>query len=93
MAPSDLISPEQAAYNVLKQFFNHTPAGSLFGGTTGSDPLNYLQIYYEDIQYSTKNSSKPANVIQTGGVTVSETAQSMLNLASAKLFAIAEILP
>ncbi len=93
MAPSDLISPEQAAYNVLEQFFNHTPAGSFFGGTAGSDPLNYLQIYYEDIQYSTGNASKPANVIQSGGVTVSETAQSMLNLASAKLFAIAEMLP
>ena len=93
MAPADLISPEQAAYNVLEQFFNNTPVGFFFGGTAGSDPLNYLQIYYEDIQYSTNNAGKPANVIQTSGITASETAQSMLNLASAKLFAIAEILP
>jgi hypothetical protein len=31
--------------------------------------------------------------VQTDGTTISETAQSMINLASAKLFAIAEIEP
>jgi hypothetical protein len=90
---SDLISPEQAAYNVLELYFNGTPAATFFGGTTGGEPLNYLQIYYQDIQYATNNASSPAKVVQTDGTTISETAQSMLNLASAKLFAIAEIEP
>jgi hypothetical protein len=90
---SDLISPEQAAYNVLELYFNGTPAATFFGGITGGEPLNYLQIYYEDIQYATNNASKPAKVVETGGTTVSETAQSMLNLASTKLFVIAETEP
>ena len=42
---NDLISPEQAAYNVLGVYFDGTPVASLFGGTPGSAPLNYLQIY------------------------------------------------
>lgn len=93
MDPADLISPEQAAYNVLEQFFDNTPVGSDFGGTTGGEPLNYLQIYYEDIQYATKNTGKTAKVVETGGATVSNDAETMLKLASTKLFSIAEILP
>jgi hypothetical protein len=89
----DLISPEQALYNVLEYYFNETPAASYFGGKTGGAPLNYLQIYYEDVQYATKNTGKAANVIETGGVTVSQTAQSQLNLASAKLLTILEVEP
>ena len=48
----DLISPEQAAYNVLKVFFDGTAAGPSFGATAGTTPMNYLQIYAVDFQYA-----------------------------------------
>ena len=31
-----LIPPEQSEYNVLKVYFDGTPAASLFGGTNGT---------------------------------------------------------
>jgi hypothetical protein len=58
-------------------------------GTQGTAPLNYLQIYYEDIQYAQTNVNAPAQVVEAGG-TVSTTAQDLLNLASQKLATIAE---
>jgi uncharacterized protein (TIGR03437 family) len=89
---ADLISPEQAEFNVLSVYFNGTAVASSFNGTTGIAPLNYLQIYSEDIQYATANVNAPAQVV-AGSVTVSITAQALLNLASAKLFTIGEPLP
>jgi len=84
----DLISPEQAAYNVLQDFFNDTPAALAFGGTLGSAPLNYLQIYSDDIVYSS-NTSSPAMVTETGGVVVSIEAQDLLYMAKTQLLSIA----
>jgi hypothetical protein len=89
---TDLIPPEQAAYNVLQDFFNKTPAAGSFGGTKGTAPLNYLQIYSADIQYATTNVSNPALVFE-GGIPVSVTAQTLLNLASTKLLGISESEP
>jgi uncharacterized protein (TIGR03437 family) len=86
----DLISPEQAAYNVLNVYFDGTAVASTFGGTTGTAPLNYLQIYSEDIQYATMNANAPAQVVEAGGAIVMMAAQDLLNLASQKLFQIAE---
>ncbi len=86
---ADLIPPEQAEYNVLNIYFNGTPVATSFGGTQGITPLNYLQIYSEDIQYAQMNADAPAQVVETGG-TVSTTAQDLLNLASQKLLEIAE---
>ncbi len=86
---ADLIPPEQALYNVLNAYFNGTAVASTFGGTPGAAPLNYLQIYYPDIQYTQQNAAAPAQVVETGG-TVSTTAQALLNLASQKLMEIAE---
>jgi uncharacterized protein (TIGR03437 family) len=85
-----LIPPEQAEYNVLNVYFDGTPAASLFGGTNGTAPLNYLQIYSPDIQYATANVNAPAQVVQTSGATVALSAQDLLNLASSKLFQISE---
>jgi hypothetical protein len=62
LAPSNLISPEQAAFNVLGFYFDQTPSAGYFGRTTGSTPLKYLQIYYQDIQYATDNAGNPAHV-------------------------------
>lgn len=54
---ADVISPEQAAANVLELAFDKTPAGAAFGGTMSGDPLNYLQIYYLDITYAATDTS------------------------------------
>jgi uncharacterized protein (TIGR03437 family) len=89
---ADLIPPEQAEYNVLSVYFDGTAVASSFNGTPGIAPLNYLQIYSPDIQYATANVNAPAQVV-AGSVTVSITAQALLNLASAKLFTIGEPSP
>jgi hypothetical protein len=88
--PKDLISPEQAAYNVLKVYFDGTPAAFFFGGTPGTAPLNYLQIYAADIQYAESHAGAPAPVVETGGTSVLLSAQDLLNLASLELLEIAE---
>jgi hypothetical protein len=85
----DLIPPEQALYNLLNIYFDGTPAASSFGGTPGSTPLNYVQIYAEDIVYATDHAHKPVPVIENGQSSP-VTAQSMLELASQLLFQIAE---
>ena len=87
---ADLISPEQALYNVLRNFFEETPAAASFGGTPGSAPLNYLQIYAEDFDYAAAHANTPAAVVQTDGTSLTITAQDLLNRASQKLQGIAE---
>lgn len=86
----DLISPEQAEYNVLNVYFDGTAVASFFGGTKDAAPLNYLQIYSSDIQYAEAHLNAPAQVMETGGATVSLSAQDLLNLASLKLWQIGE---
>jgi hypothetical protein len=86
----DLISPEQALYNVLKVYFDGTPAASPFGATPGPTHLDYLQIYAVDFQYAAAHAQTPQPVTQTGGATVSVPAQDLLNQASRKVFEIAE---
>ena len=87
---NDLISPEQAAYNVLTKFLDGTAVGMAFGATQGAAPMNYLQIYAQDIVYASANANSPGPVVLTNGASVSITAQSLLNLASSKLFEISE---
>ncbi|MFI5167083.1 MAG: hypothetical protein ACHQQS_10710 [Thermoanaerobaculales bacterium] len=87
---ADLIPPEQSLYNALKNYFDGTPAASFFGGTTGTVPDNYLQIYSADIDYAKAHVSAPAPVVEPDGTIVSMTAQDLLNLASQKLLEIAE---
>ncbi len=89
---ADLISPEQAEYNLLNVYFDGTAAATSFGATQGAAPLNYLQIYPKDIQYAAANANAPAQVVE-GSVTVSTTAQALMNLTSAKLFTIGEPSP
>jgi uncharacterized protein (TIGR03437 family) len=89
---ADLIPPEQAEFNVLNVYFDGTAVASSFNGAPGIAPLNYLQIYSQDIQYATANVNAPAQVV-VGSVTVSITAQALLNLASAKLLTIGEPSP
>jgi hypothetical protein len=87
---TDLLPPEQALYNLLNIYFDGSPVASPFGGTVGTVPLNYLQLYSQDIQYAEANVSAPAQVTEASGATVFATAQTQLNLASQKLLAIAE---
>jgi hypothetical protein len=84
----DLISPEQAIYNVLRVFFDGTPAAASFGGTPGTATYNFLQIYNQDIKYATADVNGPAQVVQSGGAIASASAQDLLNLASQKLLGI-----
>jgi hypothetical protein len=86
----DLISPEQAEYNVLKVYFDGTTVASFFGGTPGATPLNYLQIYAVDFQYAEAHAHAPEQVLETGGASVSISAQDLLNLARQKLLEIGE---
>lgn len=86
----DLISPEQAMYNVLHVFFDGTPAAASFGGTPGTAPVNFVQIYNQDITYATAHANEPAQVAQTGGSSAPTTVQDLLDLASQKLLAISE---
>jgi uncharacterized protein (TIGR03437 family) len=88
-----LIPPEQAAYNILRKYFDGTPAASSFGGTPGTVPENYLQIYSADFLYAAAHVNAPAQVVQTGGAIESVTAQDQLNLASQKLLEISEPAP
>jgi len=87
---ADLLPPEQALYNLLNIYFDGTAVASSFGGTQGTAPLNYLQVYSEDIQYAEANVNAPAEVVEVSGATVAITAQALLNLASQKLLTIAE---
>jgi hypothetical protein len=95
---SEQISPEQAAFNVLKAVFDGTSVTSFFGFSEpypDTAPLNYLQIYGPDIEYA---NSQNAGTIPAGwtldpttGAVVSGTkVQDLLNLASEDLSAIAD---
>ncbi len=86
----DLLSKEQAAYNVLGWYFDGTPVASSFGGTPGTVPLNYLQIYDADFLYAAAQANTPATVVRPDGTTFSTTAQDLLNLASQALSLIGE---
>lgn len=86
----DLISPEQAMYNVLRVFFDGTPAADSFGGTPGNGRYNFVQIYNEDFTYAEVQASAPAKVVQANGTSSSVTTESLLDLASQKLLAISE---
>jgi hypothetical protein len=68
------LSVEEAAYNVLAVFFNHTPAGSYFKGTmptisatgnAGSTPLQYLEVPEVDVRYANEHQclSDPSPVL------------------------------
>jgi hypothetical protein len=88
--PLPLISPEQALYNVLGDYFNGTPAGGFFGEQSGTVPLNYLQVYHQDIRYATNHASGPKVTINVPGGTMNVTFQELLNLAGDALALIGE---
>jgi hypothetical protein len=91
---SYLISPEQALNNVLSYYFSDTSVANLYGGIKGTAPMNYMQIYAEDIKYATDHAiSPPVTVTLQDGTTISVTAQDELNSASQRLLQISKPLP
>jgi uncharacterized protein (TIGR03437 family) len=89
----DLIPPEQALYNILRDTFDDTTNASFFGSTAGTVPENYLQIYFSDFQYAAAHAALPAQVVKTDGTIVAMTAQDQLNLASQRLREISQPAP
>jgi hypothetical protein len=87
---ADLISPEQAMYNVLRVFFDGTPAATAFGGAAGTGRYNFVQIYDEDFIYAAAHANKPAKVVQTDGTTITVTTQALLVLANEKVLQMSE---
>jgi hypothetical protein len=87
------ISPEQAIYYVFAAYFDGTPAGSNYGIPpiilSSNMPLNYLQIYNEDITYANVNTN-PVPVINGFGITNYVTAQMLFSNASSLFSGIAE---
>jgi len=89
--PSALISPEQSLYNVLGLYFEGTEAAPAFDGVMGPAPapMNFMQIYSDDIQYANENINAPGLVVE-GNSETRVTAQSLLDMASTQLLAIEE---
>jgi lysophospholipase L1-like esterase len=58
------ITPEQAFTNVLAVFFAGTPYGHLYGSPDGRAPVQYLQIYQEDIVYANSHPAVQAILLE-----------------------------
>jgi hypothetical protein len=84
------ISPEQAICNVLTTYFEGTPEGSNYGIISSNFPLNYFQIYWEDVIYANTNTS--GSTVTNGTVyTNMMTAQMLFSNASFQISEIAEL--
>ncbi len=80
---------DQALFNVLQDFFTGTSVAGQYCKpfAVGPAPLNYLQIYYQDILYAASHG--PTSVNEDCS-TVMVSAQDELNTASQQLLEIAE---
>jgi len=79
------ITPEEAAYNVLTDFFYGTPAGPEYGSMRGPAPVQYLKIDYTDVLYAEENPCPPQPSKSLGRTSL----QDLLFSASRSLFKIA----
>lgn len=79
----------QALFNMLQDFFTGTNVAGLYcePSPAAPAPLNYLQIYYQDIQFAASHGAKS---VAEGCSTVTISPQEELNMASQQLFEIAE---
>ena len=87
LGPNCNITPEQATYYVLANFFDRTSFAGFYGGVSGSEPIQYVQVDIEDVQYAQANLCPNPPGLIIGGAEV--TLQDLLNRASHDLFAIA----
>jgi hypothetical protein len=85
------LSPTQAAYNVLQEFFRGTPGALRFGGPAlaGNERTpRFLEVFNQDVTYAQMPTSCPVPITDpTTGATFEASAQELLNMASASLFA------
>ena len=81
------LSPEEAAYNVLGNFFYGTPAAAFYGGATGAAPIQYVEVPYADIKYALANSCPAAPSPLLGSMSL----QDLLNRANRDLYAMAGV--
>ncbi len=58
------ITPEQALANVLAVFFAGTPNGHFYGSPDGRAPVQYLQIYQDDILYANSHPPVQAKLLE-----------------------------
>lgn len=87
------LTVEEAAYNVMTAFFNHTPAAPYFKGTLGdlekgiygAAPIHFLEVDHDDVEYANKNQciSNPSKTL--GYMTLTQ----LLENANRDLFGIA----
>jgi len=80
----------QALFNMLQDFFTGTSAAGLYcePSPAAPAPLNYLQIYYQDIQFVSSHGSTMS--VAEGCATVTVSPQDELNTASEQIIGIAE---
>jgi hypothetical protein len=57
-------TPQQALANVLAIFFAGTPYGHFYGSQDGRAPVQYLQIYQDDIVYANEHPTVQAMLME-----------------------------
>lgn len=87
------LTVEEAAYNVMTAFFNHTPAAPYFKGTLGdlekgiygAAPIHFLEVDHDDVEYANTHQciSNPSKTL--GYMTLTQ----LLENANRDLFGIA----
>jgi hypothetical protein len=58
------VTPEQALANVLAVFFAGTPYAHFYGSRDGRAPVQYLQIYQDDILYANDHPQVQAKLLE-----------------------------
>ncbi|MFZ1134107.1 MAG: hypothetical protein WAN69_04125 [Candidatus Korobacteraceae bacterium] len=85
LGPNCMLSPEEAAYYVLADFFDSTPYAKYYGATKGTATIQYLEVDIQDVQYAEKYPCAPV----PNPLVVQPSLQDLLNRASHDLFAMA----
>lgn len=85
--PCTNLTTEEATFNVLKVFFNGTTVADHYGGARGTQPIQFVDLDYVDIEYAhAANNQCPPDVSARLGET---SMQDLLNRASHDLYYIA----
>jgi hypothetical protein len=84
-------SPEQAFYNVMEVYFDGTAEGGAYGVTNGNLPLNYVQIYDQDVLYANTNTTGSDVMTGSNNIITNLTATSEFTNASQQIFEIADV--
>src|ERR1051326_6698662 len=86
------LTVEEAAYNVMAVFFDHTLAAAYFKGTSpefqrisGTMPIHYLEVPFNDVEYANENQCLSQESPTLGYMTLTQ----LLENASHDLFGIA----